>query len=137
MNKIENDRYVLCYMKYLYCIIYVNQYIYMVSVATCKYICWEHIRCKSIFSCKPQKLQSRPSDQHLRDTGGFDNVTINRLLLNWLQIPLPLPLRPPLNVDLVVQIGVCMVCNDILVCTDMFPCLVSSVAQVAQTLNNN
>ena len=66
----------------------------------------EHIRCIPTFSCKLCKLQSGLPDQHPRGMGE-GNFTINHPpLITLLQIPLPLPLRPPLDVDPVAQIGV-------------------------------
>ena len=82
---------------------------------------WEHIRCKPISPWKLWKLQSGSSDQHPRgmwdwvilQSGpalGLDNHTFANPSSH-----LPAPL--PLDVDLMAQIEVFIVCTERLVCT--------------------
>jgi len=81
----------------------------------------EYIRCKPTSPYKPCKLQSGPLDQHPKDMRGLGNFTINHLPLDWvitvLQIPPPTSALLPLDVDLMTQIEVCMICTEKLICT--------------------
>ena len=102
------------------------------------FFCWgslyqQHIRCKPISPCKLCKLQSRHRiNIQGRGTGeveggicksppalGLGNHTFTNP-------PLPPPLRPPLDVDPVVQIEVYIVCTKRLVCTWYVPCFIST-----------
>ena len=85
----------------------------------------EHIRCKLISLYKLWKLQFEPSDQHPR--GGVQKGERRDLqkcdypIQGWVQIvKLPNP-SYPLDVNLMAQIEVSIVCTERLVCTCYVP----------------
>ena len=110
-----------CMHTYLYIIVYMNKYVYL---SFYKYICtwsWQHIRCKPTSPCKLWKLQSESLDQHPR--GMRDWVILQSIpalgLGNQTFANPSFHLSAPLllDVDLMTQIEVFIVCTERLVCT--------------------
>ena len=81
----------------------------------------QRIRCKSTSPCKLWKLQSESLDQHLRGMGNYiilqSGPAIGLGNHTFANSPSHLSAPLPLDVDLMAQIEVSIVCTERLVCT--------------------